>query len=78
MDIGFSGESSKDDDGMFEVGEYKTYTTLKHSLKPWGTKNAIVYNEVMEEINYCDNKGRLWPLKLFTSRPLDDTTWLES
>lgn len=72
MCIEFSQENNKDDDKMYEVGAYKTYLTLKHSVKPWLTKNAIVYNEIMEEFNYCDNEGRLWTLKLFTHHPLDD------
>ena len=65
-------ESRKEEDREYEVGAYKTYITLSHSIKQFGTRNAIVYNEVMEELNYCDNEGHLWPIKLFTSRPLDD------
>ncbi|AGF77250.1 hypothetical protein UWK_00670 [Desulfocapsa sulfexigens DSM 10523] len=79
MCLEFNEENrEEEDDEMYEVGAYKSYTTVRNSMKPWGTKNAIVYNDVMEELNYSDNDGRLYTLKLFTHHPLDDRIVLGS
>lgn len=73
MCLNFDDESRKEeDDKDYEVGAYKSYITLKNSIRPLGTRNAVVYNDVMKEINYRDNEGHLWTLKLFTSKPLSD------
>ena len=65
-------DDGEDDDELHELGAYKSYITLKNSIQPLETRNAIVYNDVMEELNYRDNEGHLWTLKLFTTKPLSD------
>ena len=52
-----------------EAGSYEAYKALSPSIKPFKTKNAIVYNEGWKELNYRDEDGRLWSIKLFTKRP---------